>query len=62
MDEERPPIAGMAFYTVLVIVASAACAAASYYLVERPLLRFKEPTGGARTRTRAHAVAAKSES
>ena len=39
-------------------------AAASYYVVERPLLRFKEPrgTGGARSRTRAHAVAAKPES
>ncbi|MDA0182646.1 acyltransferase [Solirubrobacter phytolaccae] len=57
-----PPVAGMALYTVLVIAAATACAAASYYLVERPLLRFKEPTGGARTRTRAQAVAAKSES
>ncbi len=42
--------------------ATFAVTACSYYLVERPLLRFKEPTGGARTRTRAQAVAAKSES
>jgi len=57
-----PPFAGMAVYTGLVVAAATACAAASYYLVERPLLRFKEPTGGARTRARAHAVTAKSES
>ena len=57
-----PPVAGMVLYTALVIAAATACAAASYYLVERPLLRFKEPTGGARTRTRAQAVAAKPES
>jgi peptidoglycan/LPS O-acetylase OafA/YrhL len=56
------PFAGMAVYTGLVIALATACAAASYYLVERPLLRFKEPTGGARTRSRAHAVPAKSES
>jgi peptidoglycan/LPS O-acetylase OafA/YrhL len=56
-----PPFAGIALYTALVIAAATACAAASYYLVERPLLRFKE-SGGARARSRAHAVAAKSES
>ena len=55
-----PPFAGIALYSVLVIAAAVACAAASYYLVERPLLRFKE--GGTRSRTRAQAVAAKSES
>ena len=55
-----PPFAGIALYTALVIAAAVACAAASYYLVERPLLRFKE--GGTRSRTRAQAVAAKSES
>ena len=38
-------------------------AAASYYAVERPLLRFKEPRkGGTSSRTRAQAVPAKSES
>ena len=57
-----PPFAGIALYTALVFAAVVAVAAASYYLVERPLLRFKEPTGGARARSRAHAVAAKSES
>jgi peptidoglycan/LPS O-acetylase OafA/YrhL len=56
-----PPFAGIVLYTALVVAAATACAAASYYLVERPLLRFKE-TGGARARSRAHAVAAKSES
>jgi len=56
------PFAGMALYSGLVVVAATTCAAASYYLVERPLLRFKEPRGGARARARAHAVAAKSES
>ena len=58
------PFAGTALYTALVIVAVTITAAASYYIVERPLLRFKEPrgTGGARSRARAHAVAAKSES
>jgi peptidoglycan/LPS O-acetylase OafA/YrhL len=55
-----PPFAGIALYSALVIAAAVACAAASYYLVERPLLRFKE--GGTRSRTRAQAVAAKSES
>ncbi|MBI5103619.1 MAG: acyltransferase [Solirubrobacterales bacterium] len=30
-------------YTLAVFVAATACAAASYYLVERPLLRFKNP-------------------
>jgi peptidoglycan/LPS O-acetylase OafA/YrhL len=53
---------GFVVYTLAVCAATIACAALSYYLVERPLLRFKEPTGGARTRTRAQAVAAKSES
>ncbi len=57
-----PPFAGIALYTALVFAAVVAVAAASYYLVERPLLRFKEPTGGARARSRSHAVAAKSES
>jgi peptidoglycan/LPS O-acetylase OafA/YrhL len=57
-----PPFAGTALYTALVIAASTAVAAASYYLVERPLLRLKEPTGGASSRRRAHALAAKSES
>lgn len=56
------PVAGMAVYTACVTAAAVACAAASYYLVERPLLRFKEPTGGARSRARAQALAAKSES
>jgi peptidoglycan/LPS O-acetylase OafA/YrhL len=56
--------AGTALYTGFVIAAVTAVAAVSYYAVERPLLRFKEPrgTGGARARTRAHAVAAKPES
>ena len=59
-----PPFAGTLLYTALVIAATTAAAAASYYIVERPILRFKEPrgSGGARARTRAHAVAAKSES
>ena len=59
-----PPFAGTLLYTALVIAATTAVAAASYYIVERPILRFKEPrgTGGARSRARAHAVAAKPES
>mgnify|MGYP001109194967 CR=1 FL=1 len=59
-----PPFAGTALYTALVIAAATAVAAASYYLIERPILRFKEPrgTGGARARARAQAVTAKSES
>jgi peptidoglycan/LPS O-acetylase OafA/YrhL len=62
-----PPFAGIALYTALVIAAATACAAASYYLVERPLLRFKEPqracgTGGSSARSRASALAAKPES
>ncbi|HET6550770.1 MAG TPA: acyltransferase [Solirubrobacter sp.] len=56
------PTMGWAFYTLLVIAGVTVIAAASYYVVERPLLRLKEPRGGARTRTRAHAVAAKPES
>jgi peptidoglycan/LPS O-acetylase OafA/YrhL len=31
-------------YTLVVAVVATACAAASYYLVERPLLRFKDPS------------------
>jgi peptidoglycan/LPS O-acetylase OafA/YrhL len=56
---------GWVLYTVTVAAAATAVAALSYYLVERPLLRLKEPrraTGGARARARSRAVAAKSES
>ena len=61
------PAMGWAFYTLLVAAGATAIAAASYYLVERPLLRYKEPqraggTGGASARSRAQAVAAKPES
>jgi peptidoglycan/LPS O-acetylase OafA/YrhL len=61
------PFSGWALYTVLVVAGVTAIAAASYYLVERPLLRFKEPqraggTGGASARARAQAVAAEPES
>jgi peptidoglycan/LPS O-acetylase OafA/YrhL len=59
--------AGYVWYTLGVAVAATACAAASYYLVERPLLRFKDPqrargTGGSSARSRARALAAKPES
>jgi len=58
-----PPVAGWVLYTALVILGTVAIAACSYYLVERPVLRYKEPRrGGTSTRSRAHAVAAKSES
>jgi peptidoglycan/LPS O-acetylase OafA/YrhL len=55
---------GWVLYTVLVALAAIAVAAVSYYVVERPLLRLKEPqrTGGASARSRAQAVAAKPES
>jgi peptidoglycan/LPS O-acetylase OafA/YrhL len=58
---------GYPIYTAAVAAAAIACAALSYYLVERPLLRFKEPqrargTGGMSSRTRARAVASSSES
>ena len=58
---------GFLVYTAAVCAATIACAALSYYLVERPLLRFKEPqrasgTGGMSSRTRARAVASSSES
>jgi peptidoglycan/LPS O-acetylase OafA/YrhL len=58
---------GFVVYTLAVCAATIACAALSYYLVERPLLRFKEPqrtrgTGGISSRTRARAVASSSES
>jgi peptidoglycan/LPS O-acetylase OafA/YrhL len=62
---ERP--LGFVVYTLAVSAATIACAALSYYLVERPILRFKEPqrtrgTGGISSRTRARAVASSSES
>jgi peptidoglycan/LPS O-acetylase OafA/YrhL len=57
-----PPFAGIALYTALVIAASTAVAALSYYAVERPLLRLKDATGGASSRARPQAVAAKPES
>jgi peptidoglycan/LPS O-acetylase OafA/YrhL len=61
------PVAGYPPYTLLVAAVATAIAAVSYYGLERPILRFKEPqraggTGGARASTRARAVAAKSES
>jgi peptidoglycan/LPS O-acetylase OafA/YrhL len=61
------PVAGYPPYTLLVAVVATAIAAVSYYGLERPILRFKEPqraggTGGARASARARAVAAKSES
>jgi peptidoglycan/LPS O-acetylase OafA/YrhL len=51
-------------YTAVVAVAATACATASYYLVERPLLRFKDPRppapipAGSSARARASARAA----
>jgi peptidoglycan/LPS O-acetylase OafA/YrhL len=57
-----PPFWGWPLYTVLVAAGATAIAAVSYYGVERPLLRFKEPKGGTTSRRRAHAVAAKPES
>jgi peptidoglycan/LPS O-acetylase OafA/YrhL len=46
-------------YTGVVFVVATACATASYYLVERPLLRFKDPRGarptGSSARARANA-------
>jgi peptidoglycan/LPS O-acetylase OafA/YrhL len=61
------PAGGWVWYTLAVGIAATMCAAASYYLVERPLLRFKEPqrargTGGSSARSRASALAAKPES
>jgi len=35
--------AGYLWYTLAVFAAATVCAALSYYIVERPLLRFKEP-------------------
>lgn len=66
LSTHRAPF-GFVVYTLAVSAATIACAALSYYLVERPLLRFKEPqrtrgTGGIRSRTRARAVASSSES
>lgn len=47
-------------FTLVVAVVAIACAAASYYLVERPLLRFKDPRRptGSRATARARARAA----
>jgi peptidoglycan/LPS O-acetylase OafA/YrhL len=61
------PAAGYLPYTLAVAAAATAIAAVSYYLLERPVLRFKEPqraggTGGARDSTRARALAARPES
>jgi peptidoglycan/LPS O-acetylase OafA/YrhL len=61
------PVAGYPPYTLLVAAVATAIAAVSYYGLERPVLRFKEPqraggTGGARASTRARALPAKSES
>jgi peptidoglycan/LPS O-acetylase OafA/YrhL len=66
LSTHRAPF-GFVVYTLAVTAATVACAALSYYLVERPLLRFKEPqrasgTGGMSSRTRARAVASSSES
>jgi peptidoglycan/LPS O-acetylase OafA/YrhL len=59
--------AGYLWYTLAVFAGATVCAALSYYIVERPLLRFKEPhrargTDGSSARARARAVAAKFES
>jgi len=64
---DHSPVAGYVWYTLAVAAAAIACAAVSYYLVERPLLRFKEPqrargTGGSSARARSRALAAKPES
>jgi len=57
------PFWGWPFYTALVIAGTVVIAAASYYGIERPVLRFKEPRGsGASARSRPQAVAAKPES
>jgi peptidoglycan/LPS O-acetylase OafA/YrhL len=47
-------------FTIVVAAVAIACASASYYLVERPLLRFKDPRRptGSRTTARARARAA----
>jgi peptidoglycan/LPS O-acetylase OafA/YrhL len=37
------PQGGFIVYTLVVFAVAVACATASYYLVERPLLRFKDP-------------------
>jgi peptidoglycan/LPS O-acetylase OafA/YrhL len=59
-----PPVAGYLLYLPAVAAAATALAALSYYVMERPILRFKEPhrIGGARLRARARALAAKPES
>jgi peptidoglycan/LPS O-acetylase OafA/YrhL len=68
LDTRRwAPFAGWALHIVLVAAAATAIAAVSYYVVERPLLRRKEPqragsTGGASARARAHALTAEPES
>jgi peptidoglycan/LPS O-acetylase OafA/YrhL len=45
-----------ALLTLLTAAAATACAAASYYLVERPILRFKDPRGPRRDRATRAAV------
>jgi peptidoglycan/LPS O-acetylase OafA/YrhL len=64
---DRIAFAGYVWFTLAVAAAAIACAAASYYIVERPFLRRKEPqraggTGGSSARARARAFAAKPES
>ncbi|HEX2086514.1 MAG TPA: acyltransferase [Solirubrobacteraceae bacterium] len=43
--EDWLPGSGLVSLTVFAAAAAVACAAASYYLVERPVLRFKDPRG-----------------
>ncbi|MEO6496772.1 MAG: hypothetical protein ABIO51_04715 [Solirubrobacteraceae bacterium] len=40
--EEWLPVGGLLSLTLVTVVLAVACAAASYYLVERPALSFKE--------------------
>jgi peptidoglycan/LPS O-acetylase OafA/YrhL len=51
-----------ALVTVTTAAAATACAAASYYLVERPLLKFKDPRGRRRERATAAPAAAQPRS
>jgi peptidoglycan/LPS O-acetylase OafA/YrhL len=41
--QDWTPHGAFIIYTLVVAGTATACAAASYYLVERPLLRFKDP-------------------
>lgn len=55
--EDWLPGSGLVSLTLFGLAAAVACAAASYYLVERPLLRFKDPRGSSSASRRSAARA-----